>query len=531
MKLKAFFYLSIIICLLALPAFPAVYHIDPDTVTSGDGTAFSPLKGWSELPQMRTGDDVFFKCGTISAPFQELSIDWEGIQTNPVIIGAYFMGDNGPIYEAKGARPIISGSNYTVPSTKYSGLIHVTGRDYIHVRNLELKQSGGHGVKIYGTPGGANAAYFVIDNIFVNGAYNAGILIGHNEYNYGVIQNSEVTGTGYGWRSGLEPTWPAAIPLSNCEYSYTTIQGNYVHGNWGEGISHFNFNAESNAGYTTIQDNVIFNNRRVNIYIDSTSNNIVRRNFCIGASAETVSNSNTASTSSDGRAWNQSGIYVNSEEYPKGSGTTNSAQNNLIYNNFIAGFHRGIGFLSAASSGSISGNKFYNNTMVANRYNVYIAGIDDLTVTDCVFKNNISYCPSGDFCQDFHSDRSWMPTKVIFDYNAWTHRPTYLGGPNDRQVDNNWVKTEGWQNLNGIPEIQDFAMTPGNPAIDNGAVLNDEYKHAIDMVKTSLDPNRSAGISVATIAQNKTGRGWDMGAVVFQNQSAPMAPPMLSILP
>jgi hypothetical protein len=244
MKKKLFFGIMFFLLFYNSYTFSAVYHIDPSSNTVGDGSAFSPFKSWANLPKMLTGDDVYFKCGTTfkpSSPTGYLRIYWEGNEKNPVVVGAYYIKGGTPVYGVSGDRPIISGNNYTTPDwSNFAGLITVFSKDYIVIKDLHLHESGKIGVYLTGDfTVENNASYFVVQNVWIDGANDSGILSNKNPYSYGVIENCEVKGANRGYRIGLANNWGMGIQVSNSPYSYTNIRRNYVHEGFGEGIGVF----------------------------------------------------------------------------------------------------------------------------------------------------------------------------------------------------------------------------------------------------------------------------------------------------
>ena len=527
MKLRSIFFLFIFFSSIGVSAQSAVYHIDPAMGSGqGNGSASSPFRDWTELPKMQIGDDVYFKCGTTFNPKKLLNIYWEGVESNPIVIGSYYISGGKAVYGVNGSRPIITGSNYTVPEqTSSMGLINVSSKDFIQIKNLIIYRSGCHSVNIAGNFAESNSAHFLIQNVQIDGAFNSGIIVQRNPNNFGVIENCEVTGCGFGWYSKApgQFTWPGSISIAHCPYANLKIRGNYLHENWGEGIIIWRDGRTSanNSGYSLIEDNIIWNNRRVDIYIDSTNNNVVRRNLCLGAN-----DSAFRSTSSDGRNWNQYGIWVNAETY---NGNSNPPNNNEIYNNFIAGHFRGIGIGAEAQVGRMSGNVFYNNTIIGNRYNWSIGiNFSNYTTSKFEFKNNVSYCPDDTLCEDVDRDPSWFDNKFIADYNGWTKKPYNFGGPNDQLANDKWTKKSGWQSLKSIPVAIDLMPTWGNPVIGSGVVLSNEYQSAIS-IKNTIYQLSPFIISVSTIQRVNSDNKWDMGAVPYQD-AATLQAPNLSII-
>jgi hypothetical protein len=523
MKRNVFLSLVIGLCLITLPAHATVYHIDPSAAKSGNGSALSPFKVWSDLPAMNGGDDVFFKCGTTLYPNNPLIVKWSGTQSNPVEIGAYFLSGSKPIYGVNGARPIISGSGYTVPenycfasSDSWRGLIDVSSKDYVHIKDLHIFQSGFMGILISGnTKTGSNSKNFLIRNVKVEGSYWQGILVNHNPYNYGIIEDSEVTGAAYAWDQGCTKGFTGALTVANTPFSYTTIRRNYVHKNWGEGIGSNRIPCSSetdHSGYATIEDNVVFNNRRVDIYADRTEHNVIRRNMLLGAKDPEF-----RSAKSDDRTWNQYGIWINVEHADSRGECPDVSHDNSIYNNMVAGHYVGIGVASDYTSGTMRNNVFYNNTAIANRINYSVGGkLAGYTTDNIIFKNNISYCPPNTACQDVSSDPSWFDNRITADNNAWTKKPNNWGGPNDIETNDKWTKIYGWQDLKEVVKASDFMPTKGNPVIGKGAELPSPIDEAISMNSTNISTS-PLFISVGVLVQSeKQDPKWDMGAVPFQ---------------
>lgn len=510
MKLKVTLFVIIGIFALITNAYSAVYHIDPSASRGGNGSAASPFNEWSDLPAMRMGDDVYFKCGTWLSPSSSLRVGWQGTKDDPVVIGSYYLDNTDAVYGLKGARPVISGSNYTVPGGNwYSGLVSVQSADYVHIKNLHIYKAGGTGIKIDGRYT-TNSRFFIVDNCVIEGAVMSGIATSRNPENYGRITNNDVSGCAYGWHKGFEGihTWPVTITVAHCPKAHTIISGNYVHENWGEGIGVWRAQSPSadGSGYVTIEDNVIWNNRRVDIYIDSTSHNIVRRNLCLGANDSMFSSIN-----SGGRPWNQFGIWVNNEIY---NGVDFPSNHNSIYNNIVVGHYAGIGISTEAETGTMTGNRFYNNTVIANRSNFTVGNrLSGFRTRDVIFKNNISYCPPGTDCQDVGNDPAWFDGKINADYNAWTRRPSNWSGPNDKITNDSWKRISGWQDLRRIPSIYHFMPKDGNPVLGAGVYLPAPYNEGI-IVNKSKYQTSPLNISVKTMQLNKsTNAGSDMGVI------------------
>jgi parallel beta-helix repeat protein len=431
----------ILALLIATPSFAATYHIDETYGSGGDGSFATPFDELSDLPSMSTGDDVYLKCGSVFTPTARWLINWGGTSENRAVIGAYY-DDGGAVYDTNGTDPEINGSTYTEPLdvqnqsdgghyTGYDGLVEVSsGNDYVTIENIKITEAGGHGLKILGdgTVGG-NVGYFILDNVTTEDTWRAGITVESNPYNYGTIQNCEVSGAAQVFGIGGFSPWNSALNVAHSDHAYTTIKDNYVHENYGEGIDVLTFTT-SDAGYVTIQDNIVWDNRRFGIYIDGTNYNTVKRNIVI----ENDSTSFHA-TSGAGTCY-----ALHAENYRIGGVTSVwvDATNNTFENNIGIGcgtfFFWNIGSLRPANR-SMANNKWYNNTAIAASNMWYIHNnLNGITLTGVEIKDNINYCPSGESCGNIDTDSSWL-TALTSTYNAWvSSSPTNIGDSGTDQV-------------------------------------------------------------------------------------------------
>ena len=525
--------LAALLMLLPAAGFAGdIYHIDPDTGdNSNTGLSHTQaLETWAGFiaKSPGTGDDVYIKCGTTLTPSSYLNITWDGTSGDPAVIGAYYMDGATEVYgENDDGKPIIDGQSYTVPSFgTYLGLLNVSGdKDYITIENIEIKESGDKGINVRGGYETNNSpSYINIENCYINGSMRHGIMFERSPYAYSNITGVEVKGASRMFYEGSS-RWPNAIKIDGCPYSYITVSGCYVHDGWGEGIGAGRISTSSsaaNSGYVTIEDNVIFNQRRVNIYIDSGVNNIVRRNLCIGASSSYIVSilGTRGVTSGDDRYWNQYGIWVNSETT---YGHTVAPNNNEIYNNIVVGHYSGIGFSCQVDAAVVSGNKFYNNTVIGCRYNwIITSNLEAKTLTGIEYKNNVSLCPSDCISSDVQYNYSWIATKsgIATDHNSWhsTSATSNWAGTGDVQTDANWSKLSGWQSLTSISgvSVADFMPLSNSNVVDRADDIGDDYKDGISVYDTSYN----LPISVTTADRDVV--GWDMGAVPYQGEAPPV---------
>lgn len=430
-----FLFLSVAPCLAS-----TVYHIDPTNTADGsrDGTYTHPYISWTELPTRVTGDDVYFKCGTTFSPSAYLNINWEGTSGDPAIIGSYYMDGGSPVYGVSGARPIISGSDWTVPSNldfgssdSWVGLISVFSKDYVQIKNLHVYRSGYYGIYISGSHTSSTNSYgYLVDNCFVEYAYWTGISSNKNDSSYGTISNCEVSHCSY--TKVVDPGQsggPASLTITNSQTPYDTISTNYVHHGWMEGIGVYNVDSLANCGYVTIEKNTVYCCRSVGIYLGPGNYITVRRNIVMGAGTGSIGGSlysgGWGSVSLGGRYWNGSGIGIENEPW---HAIQRDITHYQVYNNLVVGYAFGFWIGSGFSNQVFTDVTLYHNTLIGNYINLYWGSyLPSFIDTGSEFKNNIFLCPSGATCSDYTTDQ----TTFTWDYNGWTSAPTNMAGAND----------------------------------------------------------------------------------------------------
>jgi parallel beta-helix repeat protein len=475
--------------------FAQSYYVKADGNDSLDG--LSDVTAWKTISKVNSfsfsiGDDVYFKCG--SRWIQErLNIDWSGTSANRAIIGAYY--GSGTI-GVSGIKPTIDGE-YVFPTDQWTSLINIENQNYITVTNILVQNSKGRGINVKGSISGAS--YINIIGCDVNKTYQKGIGL-EQKCSYSTIEGCSVTDTG---RVGIETAgdWPSAIgPMRDC--SYITIRGNTVFGNQGEGIGLY-----VRSDNCIVENNFVYENRRVNIYNELSRNNIIRNNLVYGTDA---SGSFTGIGFDDESQW---GVAY--------------TQNLEIYGNFIANCSVGL-YLATSYSGSVFRNhKIYNNTIVDCLINIKSY---DGPYENSEIKNNIFWCPSGACTQASFPDTGG---EVVFDYNLWSSEPVAnVKGPNDLPYSSPMLKrTTGWRTLEGKNvTISDFALQKGSPAIDTGTqMIGASYNELGNISNNILDT------TINKLKQNEYGSGWEVGAAIFvedgnnQLPSKPSPPSNLKI--
>lgn len=295
------------------------FYVAPNGSDANPGTLLLPWKTIGKAAQMvGPGDTVYIRDGIYA---EMVDLDISGTEANPIKIRTY-----------PGENSIIDGGF----REDWGSLLNIMG-DYIDVSDIEVRNSDGWGIYVYGN-------YDVVDNVYVHHCRLAGIMINHGQHS--TVQNSRV------WRASLvneygqSNTWATGLSAARDGVSYATIRNNTVWENWGEGISSFE------ADHITIEDNISHDNYSTNIYISDSTNVLCQRNF----------------------------VYMNPESYVYGYGSNGGimmgdekydppSANITIINNIAYGSQGNLWWWQGSQGGGM------NNVLIA--HNTFVNGIGD----------------------------------------------------------------------------------------------------------------------------------------------------------
>jgi hypothetical protein len=326
-----------------------------------------PFRTLCQPQLVKAGDTVQVMGGT-----HQEKVDWShsGTATSRIVIGSY------------NDETVIVDGVYTLPGgSVYNFLVKISG-DYITIKNITIKRSSGGLLALAGDHD------YAID-VTGMGSRETGMVSGGD---YNLFDGCRMTDNGNGFGINGQGSWGSAICTIG---SNTTIQNCISWENRGEGI-----NAYHRSTNAIIQDNIVYNNRSYNLYLDSATGAIVRRNIIYQTKPE----------------YNMHGITIGAE--------SGQPSNLSIYNNFVMGccanFHTDSN-VTILSNIKVAFNTFVNSVGGLADYNMgvyYRPNID--TYSGCTFKNNIV----------IEDDPNRVPIYVesshsglILAYNCWNKTP------------------------------------------------------------------------------------------------------------
>lgn len=477
------------------------YYIKSDGNDSADG--LSDATAWRSLNKVsnyafQQGDDVYFKCGDIWKG-QSLWVDWSGTSDNYATIGAYYIVKGGEVHGVYGNKPVFDGDHRVPVSTHpdpkdFAGMIQVEKQQFIIIENLVVVNSEGAGIKI-------NRSKFVdVRETETKNIYRAGIIFNDSPESYNsavgnIVENADMVWPEYASTHGLH--WPAALVA--IDSSNVLISQNKVFNNYGEGIGLFTLDANMQSSYNTVEDNIVFGNRAVQIYIANSHHNIIRRNVVYG----TVDDSFHRFPGFVGP-----GLYVADESW-----STAQSSDNQFFGNMVANCSAGIA-IGVSKTGSVFKNSvFYNNTVIDSDQLVVIYGSS--------FEN--SYIQNNIFAfinrkSDVYKGPE-ITSGLIWDHNLW---PEEVSGSRVSSTNVYGIpalkKMADWDApVAGSISSKDFALTSeATNLINKGRDLGSRYKIAV----SCLNSNFPTEISFVERPSN----AWDIGA-----DELSLAAPILSI--
>ena len=401
---------------------------------------------------VKPGDTVEIRAGT----YQEtVRCSANGTAANRITIANYQ------------DETVIVDGGYKLPGgSVYDFLVLIFG-DYVTFRDIAVKRSSGGLLALSGD-------YSYAINVIGNGSRETGLFA---KGSHNLIDGCSMTDNGNGYGIGGQTTWGSAICTIG---GNTTIQNCIAYENRGEG-----FNAYGGSTNSIFQDNVAYDNRSTNLYLDSSHNSTVQRNLVYQTKPEYLMN----------------GIAIGAE--------TGMPSDILICNNLVTACRVNFEIdsnVSSLSNVTVAYNTFVNSVGGESGYTMgvfYRADID--AYSNSIFKNNII----------IEDDAGRVPIFVesphlglAFSNNCWNKRPMAAAqGPGDIIADPKLAKTG--PTGPGLLTSAWFKILRSSPVRNRAQVLREVVE---DFLKTRRDrtPDMGAfeisGIALPVTAQQQPPR-------------------------
>lgn len=554
--MKLYLYLIsilVLFCSFNVNTFAKTYYVDfskgsdSSNGLSGDneGGGIGPWQTASKVNNstFSTGDDIYFKCGETwnlaSEGLNDLTIKHDGTSSDHVIIGAYYMDGiterfvDGSTYMCSGQLPTFDG-NHTKPETFDEGLINnARGSDCgnnIDFQDLRVIKSNQEGFAFRGSSsescsnvnGYRLKTYQNMDSGYAVWGDISYVTIEESESNWDVYERYQSGGSSgaasaiYFIRSDGSGGKP-----SNIKFQKNTIVNNY-----GECI---NINHPIDL---LIQNNLFYNNMKndcINIWghFSNEGTITIRRNLFYQTDA---ARNWKEPQNGDVLSINDCDVYAG--EKPLRDNTYEGLMEIYFYDNFVAGYEKGINFANDSCFLKNYPSKIqqhdkiyiYNNTFVDTEEYVIdcaapVSTIDygnNIYIVKNIFAKydiNDSNCTGSatpyDCCTGWKTgncDEMWEAPacdndpdfdNVNFDYNNYSKMPSSedIKGSNDYYGDPLLVKKSGWMSLtDGSLNGSEFALGDGSPIKNTnepiGAQFHFKYSNALSSPRNLTVKNK-----------------------------------------
>ncbi len=241
------FYIVILLSLLTIKiSIARVYYIAKD-----GNSDYSTIQAGINAANM--GDIIYVRSGTYH---EQISINKNKLT----------------IANQQGHQPVIDGQ-HNIPAGSgrvLSGMILINGNNNIF-KGFEVKNSNGINIEIGGKGN-------LLQDLNVHHANENGIIVFYGDGTIiedclvwqNVLMNENGDYGTTGWSTGLS----AGKNSKN-----TIVRRCVIYNNWGEGLSAYQADADALENNVIFEDNIVYDNWAVNVYIDNSPHMIVQRNL------------------------------------------------------------------------------------------------------------------------------------------------------------------------------------------------------------------------------------------------------------
>ena len=367
-----------------------------------------------------------------------------------------------------GERPVIDGEHRR-PESEYAGLVHITGSRIVF-DGFEVRNSARLGLVVYQpNPTSPPLEDVIVRNSTIAGSMKSGIIvtgmndvyprnvvIENNIVHSNVMQN--LTGTGPGTAVGF-------VKVVN-----SVARGNHIFHNHGEGLV-----SDRWAAHTTFEDNVLYDNKKVSLYLNNTQYPLVQRNlvFC----------------TDDRDYWGGppdrrdagAGFHLRDEDYSSLGTVPPRSTGQVIINNIIVGCGHNFVIDSYVPGGGL------NNALVANNTFVNVRGDNYHYVGNVILSGAASYNNSR-FLNNLilqatpgtiaavlttHATPDLSTFSLAHNlYSKATH-PNHIWPTNEpgRLIADPMLINPVWPTKGTMPNPANYGLRAGSPAINAGVPL------------------------------------------------------------
>ncbi len=460
MKFKINVLVILIVLSTVFSAFGATYYISNDGNDSNSG--LSDAQAWASVgmahSNLSSGDEVYFKCGST---FDHRLGGWgsaivDGTSGNHTVYGAYYMNNGQETVGVSGQKPIfIDGTDATV--NEWKGLIELYGDNYITLENLDVRNSGYYGVKVY------DSSNISLIGLSVSGSEKTGLMLQDCGSNSISVSGCNISAKDIGVRVDNTDT--------------VDITRNIIHDTGSYGVL-----VSSGGDSANIAENIIYSTIGNGIYLNKTENNSILRNLIYSS--------------------NKSGIstYITS--------SNDTSDNTKIVGNMIANTTGGgVDFYSEVNL-TIPNFEMYNNSIVGCGVGLELS--NNISFSNSNIKNNIFKDNSNQF------SGSSNHAGVTFSNNLWSTSTSGAPAADSAIVIGNPLLSRAdWSNITaGTLKVSDFALLENSPAINAGATISSPYHTLMNCDASDLP-------ETVVLLNQSDHDGFEIGADIYSTSTTP----------
>jgi hypothetical protein len=427
---------------------PLVYHQSPCQTIVKAGQSIQ-----TAVNNAKSGQTICVRAGTYH----------ERVDIKPSQSGITLMAYPGerPIIDGKGTIPVPTANN------QYLGLIQITGSNVI-VDGFDVRNSAIRGVNVYqSSTSNVPQENVIVRNMIVSGSKDMGVTVkGHNgiQPRNVLIANSVIHTNNMKFLSGNV----AGAGLVFVDVKNSISRGNHIYHNYGEGLI-----VDRWSNGITVEDSVIYDNERANLYLIRTTNPLIQRNlvFCTDDAAYW---SGTGDEFKPGV-----GLQIRDEDFGNASNLPLSS-GQVIINNIVVGCGANFGVASQVPGGGL------NNALVANNSFINARGKTGEGVNNIEFEGRASF-KNTQFLNNLILQAT-PGTNVRIQYSLGTpdlssftlannlyNVPPHNSWPTNeanRIIANPLIANPVMPLKGSIPDVNSYRIPTGSPAINAGKPIS-----------------------------------------------------------
>jgi len=423
----------------------ATYYVAPNGQDSAPGTLDQPFATLQKAVDMaQAGDTVYVRGGVYH---QTVVMKNSGTATHPIRLLAY--ENELPVLDGEYTLPTgnVDRCNNTVTPPRCfvsEPLVKLAG-SYLEFVGFKLMRSQGVGIVLGGpTP----VEHITIRNCLIHEMRNAAI---RGQYvTYLLVDGCDISHAGnyapYD-RPGTELQWPPIVKAMHAEH--LVYRNNVIHENWGEGLT-----AGVDSSDVLIEDNILYDNYAVQLYINRAQNVTIQRNLLYHTNQPDFRRGGEPSQC----------IVLNNEQV---DGVDMTVEAIRVLNNVVVGCSRNFAIWKGESpTFSYKDITIAHNAFI-NAYANTPDGAYSLTIVEQIAVSNLQVQHNIILQNDGNIGSAPTAPSILFAHNLWSQTPrASMSGADDVVADPQLTNATA-PLTPGAVQLEWYKPLPTSPAIEH----------------------------------------------------------------